>query len=191
MDGNAAQEHICTCGHRVSKGDGMIGGGVRKNGGMEASFVHLALPAKVAPPLWTTETTSHHASHQGFLETVRHASALLRAGQGNALPQGPGDEGVSLCQDCIDRYELDAYFHVSCFHVESCSFYMYCFSIRFRVSRAIEADTERLEEERMAYNHAVAVERERVDNLEAALRTSHWSPDASQSQFDHEDLIQR
>lgn len=71
---------------------------------METSFVHLALPATVAPPLALTETTtSHHASHEGFLETVRHASALLRAGQGNALPQGPDDEGVSLCQDCIDR----------------------------------------------------------------------------------------
>lgn len=105
MDGKELQEYGCTCGHRVERGDGMIGGGMRKNGGMEASFVHLTLPAIAAPPLWT-ETTSHHASHEGFLETVRHASALLRAGQGKALPQGPGDEGVSLCQDCIDRYDL-------------------------------------------------------------------------------------
>ena len=42
---------------------------------MEASFVHLA-----APPI-LTDASSHHATHEGFLETVRHASALLRAGK--------------------------------------------------------------------------------------------------------------
>ena len=63
--------------------------------------------------------------------------------------------------------------------------------ILLSVSRAIEADTERLEEERMAYNHAVTAELERVQNLEAALRTSHWSPDVSASQFEPNDLIQR
>ena len=54
---------------------------------------------------------------------------------------------------------------------------------------AIDADTERLEEERMAYGHAVAAEKERLDNLEAALRTSQFLSEASQ--FDSQDLIQR
>ena len=105
MDGRSRQAHVCTCGHfETLQGDGVTGGGLRQNGGMEASFVHL--PSNVmTPPLAWTETTSHHASHEGFLETVRHASALLRAGQGKALPQESGDEGVSLCQDCIDRYD--------------------------------------------------------------------------------------
>jgi len=105
MDGTAVEKHVCTCGHyKTLEGNGVNGGGLRQNGGMDASFVHLTLPSNVVPPLWT-ENTSHHASHEGFLETVRHASALLRAGQGKALPQEPGDEGVSLCQDCIDRYD--------------------------------------------------------------------------------------
>jgi hypothetical protein len=43
----------------------------------------------------------------------------------------------------------------------------------------------------MAYNHAVTAELERVQNLEAALRTSHWSPDVSASEFEPNDLIQR
>lgn len=102
MEGEATQEHVCTCGH--FKTLGVDGGGVRQNGGMEASFVHLALPAaNVSAPLAWANTTSHHASHEGFLEAVRHASAMLRAGQGKALSQEPGDEGVSLCQDCVDR----------------------------------------------------------------------------------------
>ena len=65
----------CTCGHyRVVKEVGVGGAGVGRNG-MEASFVHLA-----APPI-LTDASSHHATHEGFLETVRHASALLRAGK--------------------------------------------------------------------------------------------------------------
>jgi hypothetical protein len=106
MDKKAIERHFCTCGHRVAKGDEMIGGGLRKNGGMDASFVHLALPANVAPPPLWSETTSHHASHEGFLETVRHASALLRAGQGNF------DEGDLLCRDCVDRYDSASMFRV-------------------------------------------------------------------------------
>lgn len=186
MDSATAPKHICTCGHRVAKGNGWP----RKNGGMEASFVHLALPTNVAPPslVSLTETTSHHASHEGFLETVRHASALLRAGQGNALPQGPDDEGVSLCQDCINRYDGVP----SLLVISPCIMCLFCRPfILLSVSRAIEADTERLEEERMAYNHAVTAELERVQNLEAALRTSHWSPDVSASQIEPNDLIQR
>jgi len=57
------------------------------------------------------------------------------------------------------------------------------------VAHAIDIDTERLEEERMAYSHAVAAEKERLDNLEAALRASHWSAEASQ--FESQDLIAR
>jgi hypothetical protein len=68
------------------------------------------------------------------------------------------------------------------------AYYFVCFVFP-RVSHAIDADTERLEEERMAYGHAVVVEKERLDNLEAALRTSHWSPEASR--FESHDLIQR
>ena len=64
-----------------------------------------------------------------------------------------------------------------------------CYLCPFRVAHAIDLDTERLEEERRAYGHAVTVEKERLDNLESALRSSHWSAEASQ--YDSEDLIAR
>ena len=81
-------------------------------------------------------------------------------GQGRALPQNQGDDGVCLCQDCVDR-----------------------------VARAIDADTARLEEERLAYGLAVSAEKERLDSLVTTLRATHWSPDASQ--FESDDLITR
>jgi hypothetical protein len=68
----------CTCGgHFRTRQEVGVGGAESGRNGMEASFVHLA-----APPIWT-ETSSHHAPHEnlGLLETVSHASALLRAGK--------------------------------------------------------------------------------------------------------------
>ena len=56
-----------------------------------------------------------------------------------------------------------------------------------RVARAIEADTERLAEECLGYRQAVITEQERLENLEKALRATHWSPGTSQN----DDLIER